>query len=151
MSPFFKKKEFFSASQKERIVAAIHEMEKQTSGEIRIYVETKNPMVDPLHRAAQVFHTLQMEKTSGRNGVLLYIATKHRELALYGDEGIYKATGPEYWNHAVKKMISHFKGDDICEGVVHCVRQVGETLKEKFPFDPTTDKNELPDDIVFGN
>ena len=150
MFPFFKKKDFFSASQQERIVAAIHEMEQQTSGEIRVYVESKNPMVDPVHRAAQVFHTLQMEKTSGRNGVLLYIATKHRELALYGDEGIYKLTGPDFWNTAVKNMISHFKGDDICEGVVQCIKQVGETLKEKFPHDQSITKNELPDEIVFG-
>ena len=82
MSPLFKKKEFFSAPQKERIVAAIHEMEQQTSGEIRVYVESKNPMVDPLERAAQVFHNLQMEKTGARNAVLLYIATRHRELAV---------------------------------------------------------------------
>ena len=94
---------------------------------------------------------LKMEKTENRNGVLLYIATKHKELALFGDEGIYKATGADYWDGAVKNMISHFNGDDICEGMVQCIKQVGETLKEKFPYDKTEDKNELPDEIVFGN
>ena len=29
--------------------------------------------------------------------------------------------------------------------------QVGQTLKEKFPYILTEDRNELPDDIVFGN
>ena len=148
--PLFKKKEFFSAGQKERIVAAIRSMEQQTSGEIRVYVESKNPFVDPVDRAAKIFFKLKMEKTEHRNGVLLYIATKHKELALFGDEGIYKATGAEYWNDAVKNMISLFDGDDICEGMVKCIRQVGETLKEKFPYDRTADKNELPDEIVFG-
>ena len=149
--PLFKKKEFFSADQKERIVAAIRSMEKQTSGEIRVFVESKNPFVDPVDRAAKIFFKLKMEKTDNRNGVLLYIATKHKELALFGDEGIYKATGADYWNGAVKNMISHFDGDDICEGMVQCIRQVGETLKEKFPYNKTEDKNELPDEIVFGN
>jgi uncharacterized membrane protein len=151
MSLFFKKKEFFSAPQKARIVAAIQEMEKQTSGEIRVYVESKNPMMNPLERAAQVFYKLQMEKTDGRNGVLLYIAHKHRELALFGDEGIYAATGADYWDKAVKDMIGHFKGHNICEGVVQCIHQVGQTLKEKFPYSAETNKNQLPDDIVFGD
>ena len=148
--PFFKKKHYFSALEQERIVSAIRAMEHQTSGEIRVFVESKNPYVDPVDRARQVFFRLHMEKTDQRNAVLLYIATKHRQLALYGDEGIYKATGPEYWTHTVKYMMSHFKGDDICEGLVKCVQQVGESLKEKFPYNKETDKNELPDEIVFG-
>lgn len=151
MFSLFKKKDFFSADQKERIVTAIRSMEKQTSGEIRVFVESKNPFVDPVDRAAKIFFKLKMEKTDNRNGVLLYIATKHKELALFGDEGIYKATGADYWDGAVKNMISHFNGDDICEGMVQCIKQVGETLKEKFPYDKTEDKNELPDEIVFGN
>lgn len=148
--PFFKKKEFFSAEEKERIVTAIRSMEQQTSGEIRVFVESKNPFVDPIDRAAELFFKLKMEKTDHRNGVLLYIATKHHELALFGDEGIYKATGAEYWDSAVKNMISKFNGDDICEGMVQCIYQVGQTLKEKFPYNRTEDKNELPDEIVFG-
>lgn len=148
--PFFKKKEFFSATEKERIVAAIRAMEQQTSGEIRVYVESKNPFVAPVDRAAEIFFRLKMEKTDHRNGVLLYIATKHKELALFGDEGIYKATGAAYWDKAVHDMIANFNGDDICEGMVQCIYQVGETLKEKFPYNRTEDKNELPDEIVFG-
>ena len=149
--PFFKKKEFFSAEQKERIVVAIRSMERQTSGEIRVYVEEKNPFVDPLDRAAKIFYKLKMQDTDERNAVLLYIATKHKELALFGDEGIFKATGAEYWNNAVRDMISKFDKDDICEGVVQCIKHVGRTLCEKFPYDSKEDKNELPDDIVFGN
>jgi len=150
MFSLFKKKEFFSVSQKERIVAAIRDMERKTSGEIRIYVESKNPFMDPIDRAAQIFFKLKMQQTDERNAVLLYIATKHKELALFADEGIYKATGQDYWNNAVKEMIGRFDGNDICEGVVQCIKQVGQTLCEKFPYDPTEDRNELPDEIVFG-
>lgn len=150
MFSLFKKKEFFSAVQKEKIVAAIRSMEQETSGEIRVYVESKNPFMNPVDRAAEIFFKLKMHETEHRNGVILYIATKHHELALFGDEGIYKATGAEYWDSAVQHMISQFKGDDICEGMVQCIQQVGQTLKEKFPYIKTDDKNELPDDIVFG-
>jgi uncharacterized membrane protein len=30
------------------------------------------------------------------------------------------------------------------------VRDIGEALHQHFPFDNDTDKNELPDEIVFG-
>lgn len=149
--PFFKKKEFFSVADKAQIVDAIRAAEKETSGEVRVYVESKNPFVDPIDRAAQVFYKLKMQETDHRNAVLLYIAMDHHELALFADEGIYQKTGEEYWNNAVKTMISQFTRDNISNGIEQCVRQVGETLKEKFPYIPTEDKNELPDEIVFGH
>lgn len=148
--PLFKKREFFSAEDKKQIVEAIRMAEKETSGEIRIYVESKNPFVDAIDRAAEIFFKLKMQDTDHRNAVLLYIAMDHQELALFADEGIYKKAGAEYWNNAVKNMIGQFTKDNISNGIEQCVKQIGETLKEKFPYIPTEDKNELPDEIVFG-
>jgi uncharacterized membrane protein len=148
--PFFKKKPFFTADEQLRIVNAIRSCEKQTSGEIRVFVESKNPLVNPVERAAVIFFKLKMEETDHRNGVLLYLAVKDREVALFGDEGIYKATGAAYWDEEVRKMIDQFKQEHLVDGMVQCIKEVGETLKEKFPYIPTEDKNELPDDIVFG-
>jgi len=56
--PLFKKKEFFSASEKEQIVEAIRMAEKETSGEVRVYVESKNAFVDPIDRAKEIFYKL---------------------------------------------------------------------------------------------
>ena len=148
--PFFKKRDFFSDADKAQIVEAIRIAEKETSGEIRIYVESKNPFVEPIDRAAEIFFKLKMEQTDHRNAVLLYIAMDHHELALFADEGIYQKAGAEYWDNAVKNMITQFTKHDISNGIEQCVLQIGATLKEKFPYIPTEDKNELPDEIVFG-
>jgi uncharacterized membrane protein len=148
--PLFKKKPFFDEAEQERIVQAIRSCERQTSGEIRVYVESKNYLVSPLDRAREVFFGLKMEKTDLRNGVLLYMATQHKELALFGDEGIYKALGAAYWDAEVKKMLGAFKGSQMVDGMVGCIQDVGEALKTHFPYIPNDDKNELPDDIVFG-
>ena len=150
MFSLFKKREFFSAADKAQIVEAIRMAEKETSGEIRIYVESKNAYVDAIDRAAEVFFKLKMQQTDHRNAVLLYIAMDHHELALFADEGIYQKAGAEYWNAAVKNMIAQFTKDNISNGIEQCVAQIGQTLKEKFPYIPTEDKNELPDEIVFG-
>ena len=150
MFSLFKKKEFFSAEDKEQIVEAIRMAEKETSGEIRVYVESKNAYVDAIDRAAEIFFKLKMQETEHRNAVLLYIAMDHHELALFADEGIYQKAGAEYWNTAVKEMIARFNAENISQGIALCIAQIGQTLKEKFPYNATEDKNELPDEIVFG-
>jgi uncharacterized membrane protein len=148
---FFKKKRvFFSSADNKQIVDAIQLAEKETSGEIRIYVEGKNPYVDTLDRAKEIFFELKMNNTKERNAVLLYIAMDHHQLALFADEGIYKRVGAAYWDNAVKEMISFFTRDNISNGIEKCVLHIGETLKAEFPYKADTDKNELPDDIVFG-
>jgi uncharacterized membrane protein len=148
--PFNIKKSFFSAKDQAGIVEAIRIAERETSGEIRIFVESKNPLMDPLERAKEVFYKLKMQNTEHRNAVLLYIAMKDHELALFGDEGIHNKVGAEYWKNAVKKMIAEFANHHISIGIEQCILQIGQTLKETFPYEATTDKNELPDDIVFG-
>lgn len=148
--PFFKKKEFFSAADKAQIVEAIRVAENETSGEIRIYVESKNVYVDAIDRAAEVFFKLKMQHTDHRNAVLLYIAMDDHQLALYADEGIYQKVGAEYWDKAVKNMLAQFTNENISNGIEQCILQIGQTLKEKFPYIPTEDRNELPDEIVFG-
>ena len=148
--PFFKKKTFFTDAERQRIVEAIRKAEQRTSGEVRVYVESRNAYMDPMDRAAEIFYSLKMDKTDDRNAVLLYIAVKDKQLALFGDEGIYKAAGAEYWNAAVRNMLMEIKADDIIFGMVHCISTVGETLHEKFPYNKLEDKNELPDEIVFG-
>lgn len=151
MFSLFKKKDFFSASEKEQIVEAIRMAEKETSGEVRVFVESKNAFVDPIDRAKEIFYKLKMQDTEHRNAVLLYIAVKDKQLALFADEGIYNKAGADYWNNAVKNMLAQFTNKNISNGIEQCIKQIGETLKEKFPYSPTDDKNELPDEIVFGN
>jgi uncharacterized membrane protein len=150
MFSLFKKKDLFTADENARIVDAIRHAEKRTSGEIRIYIEPKNPLVNTLERAALIFTKLKMEATDHRNGVLLYIANKDKELALYGDKGIHEKVGEEYWQKEVQAMLDAFKNDNLVDGIVNCIKHIGETLCEKFPYIATEDKNELPDEIIFG-
>ncbi len=146
----FKPKEFFSAKDKEQIVQSIRDAERETSGEVRVFVESRNPMVNVMDRATEIFFDLKMQNTEHRNAVLLYIAMKDKELALFGDEGIYEKVGAEFWNSEVKNMIARFSKENISDGIEQCLQHIGQTLKEKFPYEADTDKNELPDDIVFG-
>lgn len=151
MFPLFrKKKSLFNEEDNRIIVKAIRHAEQRTSGEVRVFVESRCSWVDAIDRAAEIFFTLQMEKTEQRNAVLVYIALKDRQLAVFGDEGIHKKVGTEYWQKVVAEMLSTFNKEDYAKGIAECVIQIGEALTTHFPFDRGTDKNELPDTIVFG-
>ena len=148
--PWFKRKSFFSEEETRIIVKAIRQAEKQTSGEVRVYVENRCSWMDAMDRAAEIFFRLKMEKTEQRNATLVYVALKDRQLAVFGDEGIHNKVGNEYWSKVVGEMISSFNRKDYAKGIAECVIQIGEALKTHFPFERDTDKNELPDEIVFG-
>jgi uncharacterized membrane protein len=149
--PFSKKKQFFTDEEKKLIVNAVQHAEKRTSGEVRVFVESRCKYMDAIDRAAEIFFGLKMEKTDHRNAVLVYVAMKDRQLAVFGDEGIHEKLGQEYWNNEVKRLITNFNKEDYALGISKCVTAIGEALHANFPYDNKTDKNELPDDIVFGN
>ena len=139
----------FNPADEERIVAAIRAAEKRTSGEIRVFIESKCRFVDPVDRAAEVFFGLKMEQTEDRNGVILYVAMKHHQLAIFGDEGIHKIVGTEFWNSEVQKILREFNAAHYVDGIITIVNDIGEALVKHFPYEQE-DKNELPDNIVFG-
>src|SRR5712691_11244817 len=93
----FAKKELLSAQDKKLVVDAIGAAEKQTSGEVRVFIESKCKFVDPLDRAAEIFYRLKMDRTAQRNAVLVYIALKDQQLAIFGDKGIHAKTGQQFW------------------------------------------------------
>jgi uncharacterized membrane protein len=146
----FAKKALLAEEEKSMIVNAIRSSEKKTSGEIRVYVESHCKFVDSLDRAAEVFYTLKMQETDNRNAVLVYVAIKDKQLAVFADEGIYEKAGTGFWNAAVTAMLQHFNKNNYGSGISSVVTEIGDTLQTHFPYDSLTDKNELPDDIVFG-
>jgi Predicted membrane protein len=150
MFSLFKKKKLFSEEENKKIVEAIRNAEMQTSGEVRVFVENRCRFMDPLDRAREIFAKLNMQQTKDRNAVLVYVALKDRQLAIYGDSGIHEKTGQHFWTAAVNMIIQHFNRENYAEGISSSIAQIGEALRQHFPFDKDIDKNELPDEIIFG-
>ncbi len=144
-----KQRQFFNAEEQQRMVDAIKQAENHTSGEVRVFVEGKCEYVDPVDRAKEIFFNLKMELTRDRNAVIFYIAMDDHQLALFADEGIYQRLGADFWNKEVEIIIRDFTANDIVGGICKCVTDLGKALQEQFPYE-AGDKNELPDEIIFG-
>lgn len=131
-------------------MSAIREAERRTSGEVRVFVESRCRYMDSIDRAAEVFYGLEMDETDDHNAVLVYVAMKDHQLAVFGDKGIHERVGADFWNEEVRRMIQQFNREDYAAGIAACVKDIGDALHQHFPYDNDTDKNELPDEIVFG-
>lgn len=145
-----KPKVFFTETEKTDIVQAVKAAETNTSGEVRVFVESKCKYVDAIDRAREVFYYLEMNNTELHNATLVYVAMKDKQMAVFGDDGIYQQTGEAFWKNALQKMSANFKQENIAHGIIATIGDIGNALHTYFPYDAETDKNELPDDIVFG-
>jgi uncharacterized membrane protein len=143
-----KASEFLTSEQKTKITQAIGQAELNTSGEIRLHVETRCK-TDVLDRTAQVFAQLKMHETALRNGVLFYIAVEDKKFAIVGDAGINAKVPANFWDSIKEQMAEYFKTGNFAEGLENGILLAGEQLKEHFPHQQD-DVNELSDEISYG-
>ena len=142
--------DFFKKSEEKEIVQKIREAERNTSGEIRVHLERELDGFDVLDVATEVFYILEMEKTEQRNGVLFFIVPSEKKFAILGDKGINEVVPHNFWDEIRDILGSNFKNKKFKDGICLGVERVGEKLHEFFPYQ-SDDKNELPDEISYGD
>ena len=140
-------KEFLGRLDHGRIVQAIGEAEARTSGEIRVYLERGFLEEDPVLAAQRSFQKLGMEKTRGRNAVLIFIAPRAQKFAVIGDEGVHQKCGAEFWQTLVDAMRDHFQKENFTEALVKAIGDTGQLLARYFPRTPD-DRDELPNTVL---
>jgi len=138
---------FFTKEQQAQILASVREAEKDTSGEIRVHIETSF-IGDVLDRAAWVFNKLGMNKTAERNGVLFYLAVENRKFAIIGDAGINAKVPAGFWDEISDLLMKRFKEEKFTEGLSEGIILAGKQLQTHFPY-KKEDVNELSDEISF--
>lgn len=138
---------FFSKEQQAQILASVKEAEMETSGEIRVHIESslKGEVLD---RAAWLFKKLGMHKTGERNGVLFYLAVNDKKFAIIGDGGINAKVPAGFWDDISELLKKNFKEGKFTEGLSEGILLAGKHLKMHFPH-TLNDVNELPDEISF--
>ncbi|MCX8080468.1 MAG: TPM domain-containing protein [Bacteroidia bacterium] len=138
----------FSKEEEKKIQQAIRESEKLTTGEIRLLVAA-NISDDILKFAEKKFHQMGMYNTNNRNAVLFVLCLKKRQVAVWADEGIYKAAGEEFWKNIVEEIVGNFKENHGVDGIVSAIRHCGDALRKFFPAEGKENPNELSDEIEY--
>jgi len=140
---------FLAPEDLDALAAAIAAAEMTTSAEIRLHLERRLPRSangDALPRAREVFVGLGMDRTAGRNGVLLYLALEDHRLAVVGDEAVHARVGDDYWRHVRDVMVERLRAGRPRDALLDAIRDVGAVLARHFPRE-RGDTNELTDAV----
>jgi uncharacterized membrane protein len=138
--------DFVSKLDDRRIVAAIAESERHTSGQIRVFISEKQIEENAYERAKARFLKLGMEKTRHRNAVLIYFAPRSHKFAVVGDIAVHERCGDDFWRQLIQAMGENLKARHFTEAVVLAVEKCGALLAAHFPPEPGG-TDELPNQV----
>lgn len=142
-------KDIFSYQQEDDIKQSILNAELDTSGEIRVHIDTICEG-DVKEKAREIFDVLNMQKTELRNGVLFYLAVKNRKFAIIRDIGIEEVVPDEFWQNVKQVLLNNFRKEKFVEGLCEAIAMTGDRLTMDFPHH-MNEVNELPDEISYGD
>jgi uncharacterized membrane protein len=138
---------FFNQKEQNLVEEAIRTAETKTSAELVVHLDNLC-FANPIKAAEKVFVRLGMHNTAERNGVLIYIATLNKKIAVVGDVGIYSKLEPDYWKKIVDQLIAEFRADHKAEALSASLLDIGNQLAEFFPRQHN-DTDELSNKISF--
>ncbi len=141
-----KARDFLSKLEHDRVVKAIAEAESKMTGEIRVFITRKEPE-DAVSAAQHQFAHLHMDRTTERNGVLIFVAPRVRKFAIIGDREVHAKCGDAFWREVADEMSGHFRKEEFTSGILHGIRRAGELLAAHFPHRPGG-KNEISNEIA---
>lgn len=133
-----------SQADRTRITEAIRSAEAGHRGEIVVHVEPRS-WGDPLKRAAKLYRKLGVDRTREGTGVLLYLATSTRGVAVWAGPGITGGDDPETW----KPVFAALKNSDPVAGICEAIAAAGNVLAAH-AAGADTHGNELADDAGEG-
>ena len=65
-------------------------------------------------------------------------------------KGIHAHAGQDFWTKTAAALSGRFRKREFTEGLIEGIRTAGECLAAHFPYDRSTDVNELSDEIDYG-
>lgn len=125
----------FSDEEEARVVRAVANAERGNRGEVRVYVEARCPVADPLVRAKALYATHGLGRTQDDTGVLLYVATGSRRAAVYGGAGVHDEGAP--WTGVAEAVAKGAGRGALVEGLCDALRLIGEHLRARVPGEDT--------------
>ncbi|OYP54605.1 TPM domain-containing protein [Segatella bryantii] len=139
--------DFLTTDEQQRIVSAITEAERQTSGEICVHV-TPRCWGNVMTTAQKKFNQLKLYETERRNAVLIFIAYKSHKFAILGDQGINELVPDDFWKDTLTLLGEKLKAGETCNGLCETILQIGNKLTHYFPA-IKDDINELSNEITY--
>ena len=126
-------KEFHNQIEKPRLISALADAERKTTGRIYVYVSHR-PITDALAAARRRFASLGLSRLhEDRATVLIYLAPKTHKFAFVGDTAIHERCGEVYWQQVADALSRDLKTGDLTAALLNAIGSLKGTLEEHFP------------------
>ena len=126
-------KAFHDQLDKPRLVGALADAERKTTGRIYVYVSHR-PIADALAAARTRFAKLGLSRLhEDRASVLIYLAPRTHKFAIIGDTAIHERCGEDYWKELAAKLSKDLKAGDLTAALLNAIGSLKATLAEHFP------------------
>lgn len=126
-------KKFLNKLDEAVITEAIHSVELDTTGKIRVFVSGRPLRKDDImHRAAMRFKRLGLAD-SGQQGILLYFVPLDHRFAIFGGSNIHEHCGNTYWSQLTQRIEEFLQREEFTQAVTHAIQECGKLLVFHFP------------------
>ncbi len=143
--------EYLSDESLDTIAKTIGEIEKHTSGEIRVCIKRKRGFLQKKYSAREIalreFFKLKMHNTKDKTGVLMFLIIDERKFEIIADEGINSKISLVHWEDISGNIKSHFSGGNYLDGILFGLGKMGEVLIKEFAI-KADNTNELSNDVI---
>jgi uncharacterized membrane protein len=140
------------AREQARITKAIGELEKKTTGELRVVIEGSLDIFSLLmgrsarHRAEAIFARERIWDTHNNNGVLLYLLVAERDAEIVADRGLNGKVSPEEWSAVCRGLEYEVKRVGFVPALIATIESISTLLERAFPGGEG--RGELPDEVI---
>lgn len=142
---------YLSDNDLKKIEEKISEIEKKTSGEIKLCIKIARGIYEddltPREIAVHEFHKLGMHNTKDRTGILIFILFDERKFEVIADEGIYKIIPDEEWDIVKNMIVKNFQEENYLNGILEVIQEMGSILINEFPA-KDINPNELSNEVI---
>ena len=127
---------------RDRVRAAVAASERRTSAEIVVAIAPF--FVGSVERAAhRAFERLGVADTRDRNGVLVFVVPRRKQVFVVPDLAAEQRLGAATWEEAARTIAAGFREGHATDGLVAAVTALGDALAGGFP-PRSGDVDELP-------
>jgi uncharacterized membrane protein len=148
---WFQLRRRFSKSLLDDMTAAIAQGESEHRGEVCFAIESRLAPgavmdgIDAERRARQVFAHLHVWDTQDNSGVLFYVLMAEHRVVIIADRGVASAVTQVEWDAIRDRMLADFARGEWRAGCLQAIDQAHALLKQHFPTDGASPRDELPD------
>ena len=107
---------------------------------------------EPLEEAKRLFAKFGLHKTEDHNGILIVIAVRTRQFAVWADQGVVRRAHDKLWDEVCHDLSHHFKADQRLNGMIAALDRMEKILAVEQPSKLGKSKhNELSNKPIVGD